>query len=907
MGGLVGVIGRDAEESRRALAAVLLRKSLGEPGFATLPPPTLAELKVSLLRMLGTEPVASVRRKVCHVIATVASAGGGFTSWPELLPAVFTIAHDANPSAREMALFLFRTLVVDAGPAALLPHAAQLKGLLSTLLSDPVPRVAIEALQGATAMITTIEDDAARAPYLELMPHILAALGRSLAPEGGDEGAARDALQALITVANQQPVFIRDFLQPAASAMLTIINHDSFEDETRVLGLEFLLELAEQAGSTVRRFPELVQHVLTLSTKFIVDEEENAEWVKEDNCEESFIGDGNEEDTTELKKAGVRAIDRLANAIGGAVMLPVLQSTLAPMLVSPDWRMRRAALMAMALALEGCKRALKPNTRSLVQQFLPFLRDPHPRVRYLALRFFQQMATDFNDSEEEEDSNHELAASLLSKGKGGGAAARAAKAASARIPGLVEAAGDLLVPALIEAIGPANVPRVRGVAAEALAALLDRDAVDDSSIVSTHAQSAMNALFALLQSLPAGFSVSQGTALGAIGAVAEVLGDDFRPFFPTLMPSLKALIAACTGPEARFARNRALDCLSIVCEAVGREVAGVDAAECLNALLSAQRQGFADDDSESADFVVRALIRLADCLGADFVPYLPFVVGMYSEAAAKKMDITITQDDESGVYNVVADSSALAEKVSAATLLTSLVESLGREVAGIWPYVDGIATILASQADVHVPQVRAQAILGISYSLQAALADTTDPTHAQRMLDLALPVLASRLAKEHDLEVLYLVAEALEEALKWTWATCKADHTGITGAGPGAGPPPRCRVGAALLPPVFAALSTAFTACVDRRTATAKATLANPDADDEDAAKLSEKLHNEDEFLSHLVDSLVRCEPLLLLVTCPAALTLTSRSPPAGLLHQAARAERARPPQHPRTNPARLD
>lgn len=63
--------------------------------------------------------------------------------------------------------------------------------------------------------------------------------------------------------------------------------------------------------------------------------------------------------------------------------------------VTVDWRYRHAALMALSASGEGCNKQMEPMLDKIVDAIMPFLQDPHPRVRYATCNALGQMSTDF--------------------------------------------------------------------------------------------------------------------------------------------------------------------------------------------------------------------------------------------------------------------------------------------------------------------------------------------------------------------------------------------------------------------------------------------------------------------------------------------------------------------------------
>lgn len=55
----------------------------------------------------------------------------------------------------------------------------------------------------------------------------------------------------------------------------------------------------------------------------------------------------------------------------------------------------------------------------------------------------------------------------------------------------------------------------------------------------------------------------------------------------------------------------------------------------MNTLVRSAHAGFADDDAQGYEYTQTSIARLAACLGADFAPYLPFVIPPLIDTGSK--------------------------------------------------------------------------------------------------------------------------------------------------------------------------------------------------------------------------------------------------------------------------------
>ena len=115
----------------------------------------------------------------------------------------------------------------------------------------------------------------------------------------------------------------------------------------------------------VRKRKDLIGEFATalLQACAVLNEEEFEVWAEAKA--ESQFGDSCDDD--ELAICGEQSLDRFANSIGGNTLFPQIMPKIEMALGSPDWKLRRAGLTALALISEGCSKAMKPMLPQLTQ------------------------------------------------------------------------------------------------------------------------------------------------------------------------------------------------------------------------------------------------------------------------------------------------------------------------------------------------------------------------------------------------------------------------------------------------------------------------------------------------------------------------------------------------------------
>lgn len=437
---------------------------------------------------------------------------------------------------------------------------------------------------------------------------------------------------------------------------VSVIQEKDLGDQTRQNALELMATFAEWAPAMCKKDPsytnDMVTQCLSLMTDIGIDDDDAAEW----NANEDL--DLEESDMNHV--AGEQCMDRLANKLGGQIMLPATFTWLPRMMHSASWRDRHAALMAISAISEGCRDLMIGELDKVLELVVPSLRDPHPRVRFAGCNALGQMSTDFAGPMQEK--YHQVVLTNI-------------------------------IPVL-----EAPEPRVQ---AHAAAALVNFCEEAEKAILEPYLDQLLGHLLQLLQS-PKRYVQEQ--ALSTIATIADSAESAFIRYYDTLMPLLFRVLQSEQSKEYRLLRAKAMECATLIALAVGKEKMGQDGITLVQTLGNIQ-QNITDDDDPQSQYLLHCWGRMCRVLGSDFVPYLPGVMPPLLELAAAKADIQLIDSEEDMVDQedgwelvplkgkvIGIKTSTLEDKNTAIELITIYAQILEGDFE---PYVADIAERIA--------------------------------------------------------------------------------------------------------------------------------------------------------------------------------------------------------------------
>ncbi|XP_073040413.1 uncharacterized protein [Primulina eburnea] len=734
------VVSYSVQPEARAMSTILLRRQLTRDDsfiWPKLSESTRATVKNILLASIQREDSKSNIRKLCDTVSELASSLLPDNQWPEILPFMFQCVTSDSPKLQESSFLMLSQLAQFIGET-LLPYITDLHTVfLNVLNSSPNPDVKIAALSAVINFIQCLTSSTDRDRFQDLLPSMMRTLTEAL--NSGQEATAQEALELLIELAGAEPRFLRRQIVDVVGSMLQVAEANSLEEGTRHLAIEFVITLAEardRAPGLMRKMPQFINRLFAILMKMLLEVEDDPAWhsaeVKDEDAGET--GD---------YSVGQECLDRLSLALGGNTIVPVVSDQLPEYLSAPEWQKQHAALIALAQIAEGCSKVMIKNLEQVVNMVLNSFQNPHPRVRWAAINAIGQLSTDLG-------------------------------------PDLQVQYHQRVLPALVVAMDDFQNPRVQ---AHSASAVLNFSENCTPEILTPYLDVIVHKLLLLLQNPK---QMVQEGALTALASVADSSQEHFQKYYDAVMPYLKAILVNATDKSNRMLRAKAMECISLVGMAVGKEKFRDDAKQVMEVLLSLQGSQMETDDPTTS-YMLQAWARLCKCLGQDFLPYMSVVMPPLLQSAQLKPDVTITSadsddevdvsDDESmetitlGDKKIGIKTSVLEEKATACNMLCCYADELKE---GFYPWVDQVAPTLVPLLKFYFhEEVRKAAVSAMPELLRSAklavekgIAQGRNETYVKQLSDYIIPAMVEALHKEPDTEICASMLDSLNECLQ---------------------------------------------------------------------------------------------------------------------------------------------
>ncbi|GAA5895652.1 uncharacterized protein JCM6883_001576 [Sporobolomyces salmoneus] len=498
----------------RQLALVELRKRVSakkSKQWLSQPQEVRTAIKSRLLDSLLTETNGQARAAGTRLVSALAKIELDKGVWPELLPWLWQLASAPTAAHREVALqtifMLLDTIAIapsqPGGPAQ--SQIPQLLALLTRTLDDPesfsVRVWSIRAL-GKLSEFLEAGEDAEITAFQNLIPSIVSVLSTSL--EQTDEASAKSIFEMLESLTLSEVPLLTPHLSNLVQFLMTASANANYDNDLRIMALNSLLWVVKFKKSKIQQ--------LNLAGSIIT----------------ALLPIGAEPEPVDVDddvpaRTAFRVIDVLATSLPPAQVFPPLFEQVRTLASSPDAGLRKSAITAFGVVVEGCSLFIQPHLDSLWPLIQGGLQDPEVIVRKAACTALGCLCEML---EEECAKQHAMLLPLISKLMGDPATQRQALIA---------------LDCLLEVLG---------------------------SDIEPYIPSLMDALVQLLDSAPLAI---KGTVVGAIGSAAHASKTKFAPYFPAVMERLVPCLQLTEEGEELDLRGVAQDTVGTLAEAVGAE------------------------------------------------------------------------------------------------------------------------------------------------------------------------------------------------------------------------------------------------------------------------------------------------------------------------------------------------
>lgn len=705
----------------RAFSAMLLRKCLTiEPPilFPLLTEPVKQEVKNELLSALGSEIVEDVLVKTADATAELARYLLLNRGWPEIKSVLLQMLDSNAPYVVVAGFRMLSTLADNSEFEIFTTSVQQLLSAFERGLHQGTPAVKAEAVSALCSL--AVEKTKLTKALKSMVPKCIEILMGFV--DTGEKDLSEKVMESFIEVAEEAPRFLKPSLTEIFTPIHTIATATTLDPSLRIYASEFLLTIAEQKdsglGNLFTVLPNFVECLFEIFMEFLLDIEDDPKWHAADT-ENADEGNG------ELYEFGMESLDRLSIAVGGKVLVPIAGIVLNRCIADDSWEKRHAGFICLSQIAEGCDKAMLQELDGLTDMCMFGLSDPSPKVRWSACQAIGQMCTDL-------------------------------------APDIQETQHQKIVPKLISAMESDQFPRVQ---AHASAAIVNFAEECDEENILPYLDPLVNSFIRLLHSPTRLVSES---ALVSLATVADTVNADFCSYYDKVMPLLLRMFTEATETELQSLRAKALECISLVGEAVGADQFRTDANHVMQHIHHLHQSHLSPSDP-LATVLIQAGARMCRSLGPEFRPYLEIVMPhvlkhLNADPEIKFVDessIGTEEDDDMESYHIGSKiirvrSSAMEEKATACEMAACYAGILKE---GFLPYLKPVTdSVVPLLTFLFSDEVRSAAFHCLPELLDAALTGMNlelgvTPEDIQGMTQLIWPAAIEALKKEEELEV----------------------------------------------------------------------------------------------------------------------------------------------------------
>ncbi|KAK3381004.1 armadillo-type protein [Podospora didyma] len=557
-----------------------------------------------LVQATMKEPAARCRHAQSRLIAAIGTLDLENGEWLDLLPALFTLASSADVAQREVGSYIIFSLL-EANPTCFNEHMTQLLQLFQKTIVDPQSadvRINTMMSVGAALLMFEPEEDAESVALLQtLVPPMVEVL--KAAVEAGDDEKTGQAFEVFQQFLAYESALLGKYLKDLVQFMIDLSANTQADDDVRSQALAFLAQTVRYRRMKIQGMKDMGQQ-LTLKAMVILTE----------------IDDDEDEDEMSPARSALALLDQLANDLPPRQVIVPLLEALPKFVTSNESGYKKAGILALGTVVEGAPDFVASQVKSIMPHVINLLNDADVGVRHTALIGLARLADDI--AEELGDYNEALMTALVKN--------------------LQAATAGTSDPKLAKK----NVEIIRSVCG-ALDSMSDGL---DAEFMKKYAGELVTNIGALVGHEDYKVKVA---ASGALGAIAESLGQEFTPYFEQTMLALGAYLNVKDSEDELTLRSGVCDSMGRIASAVGPKVFQPFVVD----LMTASEVALHLDNTRLRESSFILWSSLAKVYEKDFAPFLPGVFkGLFDSLELEEEEITLQLTEaEKGIVGTTED------------------------------------------------------------------------------------------------------------------------------------------------------------------------------------------------------------------------------------------------------------
>lgn len=547
-----------------------------------------------LVQATMNEQVSRARHANARLVAAIAALDLEDGEWADLIPALFNLGASNDVSQREIGSYIIYSLL-EENPTSFADHIPNLLELFSHTLRDPQSAdVRINSMMSIGAMLLMFEpldEEEPVAALQNLIPSMVDVL-KDVVQAGDDEkiGQAFEVFQQFLAY---ESALLGKYLKDLIQFMIDLAANKQVDSDVRAQALAFLAQTVRYRRMKIQGMKDMGKE-LTLKSLLILTE----------------IDDEEDEDEMGPARSALALLDQLANDLPPRQVIVPLLDALPQFAGSGEPGYRKAGVLALGTVVEGAPDFIASQVKSIMPIVINLLNDSDVGVRHAALVGLARLADDI--AEELSAYNEPIMAALVNN---------------------LQAA---MAPTSDQKLAKKNIDIIRSVCG-ALDAMSDGL---DAEFMKRYASELVSNIGSLVNHSDFKIKVA---ASGAIGAIAESLGEDFKPYFEQTMQALGTYLTIKDSEDDLTLRSGVCDSVGRIATAVGAQAFQPYVVD----LMRSSEEALQLDNSRLRESSFILWSSLAKVYGKDFAPFLPGVFkGLFQSLELEEEEVKLKLSEE---------------------------------------------------------------------------------------------------------------------------------------------------------------------------------------------------------------------------------------------------------------------